>query len=242
MTDFDSSNWVAKDFAHKYLDEADVRIIERRRMFEVLKSHYKQFLGNKQQNKILDLGCGDSILTCELFQIDDSIIPTLVDASEDMLKKARDRLSHINNASFIKASFQELLDADMQLSNYELVVSSLAIHHLDSNEKKQFFEYIYNHLIHGGYFINIDVVLSPTSPLEEWYRELWREWMAEKQAALDLGANFDCESIVSIHAEKEHFDKIDTLSDQLDMLREANFKDVDCFYKYGLFAMYGGTK
>ena len=242
LTDFDSSNWAERDFAHRYLNEADVRIIERRRMLEILKSHYIHFLREKRRNKVLDLGCGDGILTYELLQIDDSISATLIDASEDMLKKAKDRLSHIDSVIFIKSSFQELMNTDIQLPNFNLIISSLAIHHLDNNEKKRLFEYIYNHLEYEGYFVNIDVVLSPTLSIEEWYRELWREWMVEKCADLNLGADFDCESIVNIHAEEEHFSKIDTLNDQLDMLVDVEFKDVDCFYKYGLFAMYGGKK
>ena len=36
--------------------------------------------------------------------------------------------------------------------------------------------------------------------------------------------------------------KPDTLSDQLTLLRRIGFKDVDCFYKYGIFSVFGGTK
>jgi tRNA (cmo5U34)-methyltransferase len=36
--------------------------------------------------------------------------------------------------------------------------------------------------------------------------------------------------------------KPDTLKNQMDTLREIGFKDVDCFYKYGIFSMFGGRK
>jgi len=28
----------------------------------------------------------------------------------------------------------------------------------------------------------------------------------------------------------------------MDTLREIGFKDVDCFYKYGIFSMFGGRR
>jgi len=36
--------------------------------------------------------------------------------------------------------------------------------------------------------------------------------------------------------------KPDTLEDQLNALREIGFIEADCYYKYGIFAMYGGRK
>ncbi|MBI1810495.1 MAG: hypothetical protein HY035_09030 [Nitrospirae bacterium] len=36
--------------------------------------------------------------------------------------------------------------------------------------------------------------------------------------------------------------KPDTLGNQLGALKKIGFKEVDCFYKYGIFTMYGGKK
>jgi len=36
--------------------------------------------------------------------------------------------------------------------------------------------------------------------------------------------------------------KPDTLDEQLNALKSVGFKDVDCYYKYGIFTMYGGRK
>ncbi|MFA4911072.1 MAG: class I SAM-dependent methyltransferase [Desulfobacteria bacterium] len=240
MTEFDKTRWSAKDFAYEYLETADIRILERRRLLEVLKSFYRYFLGDKQQSTVLDMGCGDGILIHELLKIDGSISATLIDGSEDMLNKARERLAGFKNIHFIKASFQELLYKDIPLPDFGFVVSSLAIHHLAMNEKKSIFNYIYSHLREGGYFVNTDVILSPTEALEKWYLELWKEWIIENQTVLKLESKY--EDIISKHTEKEHHSKLDILTDQLNGLKDVGFKDVDCFYKYGIFAMYGGRK
>jgi len=36
--------------------------------------------------------------------------------------------------------------------------------------------------------------------------------------------------------------KPDVLEEQLNALKEHGFKDVDCFYKYGIFSVYGSKK
>ena len=59
MTKFDKSHWAQKDFSNQYLEEADVYVLERRKLLELLKSFYKHFLADKKDNKVLDLGSGD---------------------------------------------------------------------------------------------------------------------------------------------------------------------------------------
>lgn len=105
MTKFNKSNWVKAEFSQEYRDNADIYIVERRRLLEILKSFYRHFLSGKQQKRILDLGCGDGIITQELFKVDNSILATLVDGSEDMLNSAKERLKGLRNINYIPASF-----------------------------------------------------------------------------------------------------------------------------------------
>ena len=62
MTEFNKSQWAKAEFTQEYRDNADVYVVERRRLLEILKSFYRHFIGNKTENKILDLGCGDGIV------------------------------------------------------------------------------------------------------------------------------------------------------------------------------------
>ena len=92
MEDFNKSNWAKAEFSQEYRDNADVYIVERSRLLKILKSFYRHFLSEKEQKSILDLGCGDGIITQELFKVDNSISATLVDGSEEMLNSAKERL------------------------------------------------------------------------------------------------------------------------------------------------------
>jgi tRNA (cmo5U34)-methyltransferase len=89
MTDFNESQWAKAEFAREYRDSADVYVVERRRLIDILKSFYGHFIGTKPDSKVLDLGCGDGIVTYELLKIDNSIKATLIDGSEDMLNKEK---------------------------------------------------------------------------------------------------------------------------------------------------------
>lgn len=240
MTEFNKSQWAKPEFTQEYRDSADVYIVERRRLLEMLKSFYKHFIGNKPNSNILDLGCGDGIVIYELLKIDNSIEATLIDGSEDMLNKAKDRLKDFGNLHFIRASFQEILNKDTVPQSYDLIVSSLAIHHLTMEEKTALFRTIYSHLNVDGCFLNIDVVLAPSDALEKWYLLLWKQWIDERKSFLGIeGSQYD--DIAGRY--KDNTDnKPDTLDMQLNALQTIGFKDVDCFYKYGIFTMYGGKK
>ena len=240
MTQFDKSQWAEGDFAREYRDHAEVYVIERRRLLTIIRSFHKHFLKTGQKKKILDLGCGDGIITHEILKIDDTVSATLLDGSKDMLSNAKERLKEFKNIQYECASFQDILKNEILKQGFDLVVSSLAIHHLTMDEKKSLFRNIHSYLNSGGYFVNIDVVLSPADTLEQWYMSLWREWIDEKKHVLGVNDN-SCDDIIKRY--KDNTDNNpDTLYDQLEALQYLGFKDVDCFYKYGIFVMYGGRK
>ena len=240
MTEFDKTAWAKPGFSREYRDNADIYIMERRRLFTILRSFYRHFLKDGKQVKMLDLGCGDGIITHEILTVDNTVSATLLDGSEDMLAHAKERFKKYKDIRYIKASFQEVLAGDILDTHFNFVVSSLAIHHLTMEEKISLFHKIYNCLDAGGYFLNIDVALSPTETLEQWYLSLWKEWIDEKKASLGIKGNYFSDIVRRYKDNRDN--KPDTLKDQLDALTDTGFRDADCFYKYGIFTMYGGRK
>lgn len=240
MTEFNNSRWAQPDFSREYRDNADIFIVERRRMWQVMKSFYRYFVLDNKDKKILDLGCGDGVITHNLMSVDDSISATLVDPSGDMLDKAKERFSDIHTINYIQSSFQDLLAGSIIRENFDFVVSSLAIHHLTTEDKIALFNLIHSRINPGGYFLNMDVILAPEDDLETWYMHLWNEWMDEKKSMMDIDR--DLFSDITRRYKELDENKPDTLDCQLSALREAGFNQVDCYYKYGIFAVYGGKK
>ena len=239
MGDFESSSWADESFANNYLEKADVFIPERRRMFELLSSIYSHHTRGRKGLSVCDLGCGNGAATKRILKYDPSISATLVDASESMLEKARENMSGYNNLSFVRAGFDEILIGENDLGVHDAFISAQAIHHLTFKEKTSLFSYIYSRLNKNGLFVNIDVVLPPSEELEKLYFDIWAREMVKKADEVGL-SGFDPQEIIKAY--KLPVNKPDTLDDQLDALRAAGFVNVDCFYKNGIFAVFGGQK
>ena len=238
MSDFGNSRWSDSSFAQEYRNRADGYIPERQNLIKIAQSVYKNLVKRSQPCRILDLGCGDGLMVEDLLEVDNTIDATLVDGSPEMLKAAGSRLARFEKKHLVNASFQDLLTKDPLRNTYTFVLSSLAIHHLTMSEKEALFDYVHRHLDPGGFFLIIDVVLSPTDDLEKWYLMLWHEWInthaadANKASLLGVPQKY-----------KDNPDNVpDPLQPQLEALERLGFKNVDCYYKYGIFAMFGGSK
>lgn len=240
MTEFEKTNWAKPHFSRGYRENADIFIADRRRMLATLQGFYVHFVKDGTGKKMLDLGCGDGIVASLIAEVDEFASLTLVDGSRDMLAKARERLAGLKQASYVRASFQEMIRADTHRGRFDFIASSLAIHHLTLDEKVSLFQYGYKHLNPGGYFINIDVVLAPSQRLEQWYLSLWKDWIDERVWDLGIRGGGFGDIIGKYKAAEEN--KPDTLEDQLAALRSIGFLDVDCYYKFGIFAVYGGRR
>jgi tRNA (cmo5U34)-methyltransferase len=240
MTEFDKSRWAEPDFSSKFVESADIIIVERKRSHAIMKSFFRHAYAGNETTGVLDLGCGDGILTYELKQTGLQISATLVDGSQEMLGKAKARLTAFNDVITVQATFQEIIGKNMLTQDFDFIVSSLAIHHLEMKEKRELFRWIYSHLRKKGCFMNIDVVLAPNEVLEEWYLALWQEWISEKKAAAVITGDIFDDTMKRYKDNRDN--KPDTLDTQLQALKTAGFRDVDCYYKYGIFTIYGGRK
>jgi tRNA (cmo5U34)-methyltransferase len=165
----------------------------------------------------------------------------MIDGNEGMLRKAKERLKEYNSVNFIKATFQEILNGAIELGNYDFCVSSMAIHHLEMSEKASLFHCIISHLNAGGRFVNIDVVLPPSGELEEWYFAMWKDWLEHMMKRFNVKDELP-EDLIRRYKDPSSMNRPDTLGNQLTALKEAGFFDVDCYFKNGIFTVFGGKK
>jgi tRNA (cmo5U34)-methyltransferase len=240
MSGFDETRWSEKDFSKDFRNAADEFILERATLIRTAVSYYEYFIRDGKSKRVLDLGCGDGIITNELLLSDPNIEAVLVDASTDMLSAAKKRLKEHKKIDFIESSFEELPANKKVTGEFDFILSSLAIHHLTMKDKAALFDYIFCLLSPGGAFINIDVVLGPTDTLDDWYLDMWSEWLAARGVGATGGE--DTTFVKPKRCKDIPGNKPDTLADQMDALKRSGFKEVDCFYKFGTFTAFGGRK
>jgi tRNA (cmo5U34)-methyltransferase len=225
--------------ADDYVSSADVIIVERQRTMRLLADVFRYHFGGKTDLQVLDLGGGDGVITEYLQERYPDNTFTLLDGSADMLEKAQQRLDG-RDIVFIQQTFEEYLDALPKDQAYDLIFSSNAIHHLDFMGKSRLYAKLFHELKFGGAFVNIDVVKAASERSERWQFAMWEDWMNERLA--QIGGEVGTHDGLPEVAKAKQENKPSGLFEQLEILRQIGFRDVDCFYKYGVFAMFGGTK
>jgi len=112
-----------------------------------------------------------------------------IDASEPMLARARERLPEAD------LRLQRLED-ELPSGPFDLVVSVLAVHHLDGAGKRDLFSRVARVLAPGGHFVLGDVVVPPAGqegPIEiDWVMDLPDS--VEDQLAWLRAAGFEAEA------------------------------------------------
>lgn len=176
---------------------------------------------------ILDLGAGTGLLSGLLRSALPKARLHLVDVSEDMLDLARQRLAGDPLATFAVTDFAD----DLPAGPWDAVASALAIHHLDDDGKRALFGRLAGVLKPGGVFVNAEQVLGPTPAAEAFNRALWHRSIRAAGAT---------DEDIAGSARRMAHDRCAPLLDQMVWLQQAGFQDVDCLYKNGMFAVYGG--
>ena len=171
----------------------------------------------RDARRVLDLGTGDGRLLA-LLQVDRPQMRGVgLDFSELMLDAAAKRFAGDERIALVKHDLAETLP---RLGRFDVVVSSMAIHHLEHERKRSLYGEVFELLEPGGVFANFEHVASAT---------------------LRLHLAF----FAAIDEPLEHEDPSDRLLDvetQLRWLREHGFDDVDCYWKWLEMALLVGIK
>ncbi len=184
---------------------------------------------NTRNPSILDLGAGTGLYSSFLLAKYPSATFTLIDVSDEMITMARSRFKTNPNFQYVIADFTEY---DFK-NTYDLIISSLSIHHLPDDKKIHTYETVYSLLNQNGIFVNADQVIGNSERVDKIYKAHWRESIENSGLSdADVTAAY---SRISL-------DNMAPLQSQLKWLMKIGFADVDCVYKYYNFAVIHGKK
>lgn len=173
----------------------------------------------RDARRILDLGTGDGRLLALLQADRPDMLGVGLDFSELMLAAAGRRFAGNERVELVEHDLAQALPLPV-LGSFDVVVSSMAIHHLEHERKRSLYGEIFELLEPGGVFANFEHVASATHRLHLMF-------------------------FAAIDEPLEHEDPSDRLLDvetQLGWLREHGFDDVDCYWKWLEMALLVGVK
>jgi tRNA (cmo5U34)-methyltransferase len=180
--------------------------------------------------RILELGCGTGNLTAMLAHTYPDSTLVAVDFSGEALAECQRRLNNPRIA-YLQEHFEELRFAD---GSFDLVISSISIHHLADADKKRLFHSIFQWLAGGGILTFADQFRGETDDVYQRHIDLWKA-----HAVRHAVSNEEWEMWMAHQRSHDHHA---TLRDPLRWLEECGFEVADCVWRYSLWAILHARK
>lgn len=181
--------------------------------------------------RVLDLGAGTGVFSQHVLHKYPDATFVLWDLAEKMLRVAEQRFAEqAGQFEFVIEDYRNL----RAIEEFDLVISSLSIHHLTDKEKRKLCQQVYAALKASGAFVNIDQIKGETAYLQNLYWDLWLRHTRANGAPE--------EQIQESIERRTAYDQDALLADQLRWLREAGFKNVDCVYRHTFVGVSFGMK
>jgi len=180
---------------------------------------------------IVELGVGAGELTAEVLRRFPEAGVEAIDLSAKMLEAAGQRLlPYKDRVNLIHSDFGTY----EFMREYDLAISSMAMHHLPDKDKLKLMKSIHRSLKEEGVFLFGDLIQSPSSYLDKKFFRIWKNYLRFNGLSRD-----EIESRVKGHLNN---DLPATLPEILHWMKEAGFRDVDCLWKYFNHAVVVGIK
>ena len=188
---------------------------------------------NPQATHALDVGCGAGNYAIQLLQVLPQLRVELVDLSEPMLSRARERIAAIGRSEVI--TYQaDIRDLALEPERYDIIVAAATLHHLRTDEEwERVFAKFHAALKPGGSVWISDLVEHSVAEVHGLMWQRYGEYLQELRDAAYRDHVF------------AYIDQEDTprpLMYQLDLLRTVGFRTVDILHKNSNFAAFGGVK
>lgn len=197
---------------------------------------------------VVELGAGGRLLARAVLDAYPNCHYHALDGSEVMRAQLREKLAPYGDRVTIGAfeladtAWREALPAPLRC-----VLSSLVVHHLTHEGKREMFRDVARRLEPGGALLLADLVAPANDRARRLFADQWNAAaQAQSQALagdLSLYQRFrEAEWNYYEMTEEDPIDHPSPLADQLQWLRDAGFSVADCFWMLAGHAIYGGFR
>ncbi|MBA2114493.1 class I SAM-dependent methyltransferase [Bremerella alba] len=186
-----------------------------------------------EAKNVLDIGCGAGNYTLKLLERIPEMNCTLIDLSQPMLDRARQRLTE-SRAKEIVTLPGDVREVDLPGETFDVVMAAAVLHHLRIDaDWKSVFQKIYQAMRPGGIFLVSDLITSDLPAAEEVQWERYGEYLTDFKDDAYRQTVFD-------YIEKE--DTPRSVLYQVDICRAAGFRQVEVLHLNACFGAYCAVK
>lgn len=188
---------------------------------------------SRHARSMLDVGCGAGNYTLKLLERLPSLDVTLIDLSQPMLDRARQRVTPQTSGTVTTVQ-SDVRDLDLGEGQFDIILAAAVLHHLRTEDEwREVFAKFHRALLPGGSIWIFDLVESSIPAVQQM---MWARY-GEYLTGLKDAAYRDH---VFAYVAKEDTPK--PLVYQLDLLRDVGFSQVDVLHKNSSFAAFGAVK
>ena len=184
----------------------------------------KNFL--QPNDKIIDLGSSTGTFLIELSKKIDNLNLIGLDSSDAMIKKSIQKAKAFNsNAKFIKTDF-----LDYDLSNSKAIIANYTIQFIRPLKREKLIQKIYDSLNNDGIFLMSEKLITENKKLNKIMIDIYYEYKKQKGY-----------SEYEIAAKREALENVlipYTMQENIEMLKNAGFSDIDVIFRWNNFATF----
>lgn len=182
---------------------------------------------------VLDIGCGAGNYSMKLASVLRDPNCFLLDLSSSMLTRAQTRLCSVTSGE-IEIISGDIRDIHFKNQQFDIIVVGAVLHHLRTrSEWQQIVSSVYQWLVPGGVFFVSDLVRHESDMVNKVMNQRYFSYLESLGGAEYAQKVFD-------YIEKE--DSPESLTFQLELLRQVGFKETSVLHFNTCFATYCAVK
>jgi tRNA (cmo5U34)-methyltransferase len=236
-------SWEGRKRAQKYEQRADLVLPKRQEILSLIVRLIP--FGRSEPLRVLDLGTGTGVPAQRILQDFPQANVICVDKSAEMMEIGCAKLAEYNDrVSFVQADLEDpAWNNDLPKKKFDAIVSALALNLLTDGAKQRLFAQCYEMLEPHGCLVFSDRLRAADEAVDRFYLDQWMDFIV-RQTREVLGKEVTLETVMVRQRSLDEAAGVQsaTLEDILAWLKQAGFAQVECYWKYFQWGVFGASK